>query len=988
MPPSVLFFKQMPRWQKIILSGVMAVALYSLLGFVILPLILKPVLTNKLSEALGRNTEIAKVRLNPYTLSATVEGFHLSHKGDSTRFIAFDRLHVNLESLSLFKKALILRSISLSNPAVDFSRLPDNTFSFSDLLTEQKPDDPPQAKRDKRPFLFSINNIEIDSGTIRYRDIPKDTVHQIGDLRLAIPSISNLPSNIESFVEPVFSAVVNGTPVTFAGGSKLFAESRATDIDLKMEGINIPEYLAYVPNPTTLRLKSALLDLDTRLSYLDRADGSSRLALTGTLTLRELEVTDQEDKTYLRLPATTVVLADSDLLAGDIHLARIDVDSPYFELIQSSEGKLLPLSLLPAGEKNTGSPPSPGEDTSEENNGPPAWALTVDDFRLRNGEVLFRDHSLKESIALGASAVTLEARGLSTLPRTEGSLTFALDLNKHSKINGEGTLSLTPFALKTKVDVASVQLADFQPYVTEYSHVLVADGSLALQGDLVFDQEGQLRFTGASAINRLSTKDDIQGEDLLTWNALRINGIALELTPFKLDVAEIRLDSPTMNLVVREDGSINLASLARSDGPTTSAKEKVLNAEEEAAAAAPELRIDRVVLSKGLARVHDRSISPSYGLTIDQLQGEITGISSEPAALAQFRFDARIDQQAPLIVSGTMNPLAPLPQLDLAIDFKNFNLSPLSPYSGKYVGHKTEKGKLNLDLHYDIRGSQLESDNRVFLDQFTLGERVESPDATSLPVNLAIALLKNRQGEISLDIPVRGDLSDPEFSVGGVVLQVLVNLMTKAATSPFALLGSLIPEGEDLQYIPFEPGETSLGMAALDKLPLVANVLLERPGLKMDLAGQVDLVMDSRALAKKQLLKRIKLEKLKSTRVNTSKPDEDIPLSEEEYAFYLERIYRQALQSLPQDAQKVQTPSSLPEPAETLEQRESFLLDTMKISDEDLRLLAIGRANSTLEHLTGVGQVDSERLFVIEPQISSVDESKMNGQAVVKLLIK
>ena len=987
MPAFLTSLKQLKRWQKVVLGTVLAVLLYTLLGFVLLPLILKPVLENEMTEVLHRQANIAKIRLNPYALTATIEGFSLQDRENTAQFIAFDRLYVNLQSLSLFKKALILRSVSLSKPAIDFSRLSDNTFSFSDLLAGEETSETPEPKKEGKPFLFSINNIEIDNGSIRFEDRPKDTVHQIDDLRLAIPSVSNLPSNIESSVEPVFSAVVNGTPINFAGGSKLFAESRETDIDLKMDGIDIPEYLAYVPNPTALRLKSALLDLDTRLSYLYRNDGSSRLALTGTLTLRETEVTDQSGKTYLRLPAFTVVLADSNLLAGDIRLAQIDVDSPYVEMIRSSDGKLLPLALLPDGSENA--EPSSEEEVVGNENDSPGWALTVDAFSLRNGEVLFSDRTLGSPADIRASAIVIQTQGLSTRPQTQGSLSYALDLNGHSHLKGTGSLALTPVALQTTVDVASVRLADFQPYISEYSRVLMADGSLSLQGDIEFGPEEQLRFTGACTISELRTKDDTQGEDLLGWKALRLKGIALEQTPLQLRINTIELDAPVVNLVVREDGRLNLASLTRDSEEKPEPAEKAIEANEGTEAAPLDLRIDKIVLNKGSAKVQDRSISPSYGSTIDQLQGEITGISSEPNSLAQFRFDARIDQQAPLILSGTMNPLTRTPRLDLALDFKNFNLSPLSPYSGKYVGQKTEKGKLNLDLHYDIKGSQLQSENKVFLDQFTLGERVDSPDATSLPVNLAIALLKNRSGEISLDIPVQGDLDDPEFSVGGVILQVIVNLLTKAATSPFALLGSLIPAGEDLQYIPFEPGAASLGSAALDKLPLVAKVLSERPGLKMDLAGQVDVRSDSEALARKKLLDRLKLEKLKSTRVNESKSSEqDIPLSPEEYAFYLERLYRQTLKESPG---KVPTePSSSPaaDAAEAQKRMEDFLLNATEVSDEDLRLLAIERANSTLEHLTDTGQVDPGRLFVIEPQIASEEENKADGQAAVKLLIK
>ncbi len=977
------------RNKAVVLLG-SAFLFYILFGFLAAPLILKTVLEKKIPQLLNRQVSIGKVRLNPFALSATVEEFRLADSEGTGEFVSFDRLYVNVESLSIFKKALIVRSISLSGPTLDISRLDDQTYSFSDLLAEQGSVEPEQEESGKA--LFSINNIEIAGGTIRYRDIPKNADHLIADLTLAIPAISSLPSNIESEVQPVFSAVINGTPISLDGGSKLFAESRVTELKLKMSGINIPEYLPYIPNPTRLRLKSALLDIDTRLTYRLLADQTSRLSLIGTVTLRALEVTDDAGHSYLRLPSVTAVLADSDLLAKEIRLTEVSFEAPQMEVSRLAGGEILPFDLLARAD----SAPAVEAVQTEETEAPATDPLrmTIDRFHLSNGEVTFRDGGLKKPATVRIAGIDLRAEDLSTISGTTGAIGFSLGVNKSGRLSGNGALVLNPLALKTTVSVESLNLPDFQPYVAEYARIILAGGTFALQGELELrpDEAGVPGpfFAGECSLAGLDTRDSMNGDDLLKWKMLQVSQIVYSGSPDELSIGEIRLEAPYVGVLINEDGTPNFSTLAE----PVPKKDEPAGAAPGAGAESPaerKITIGKVAIHKGKVQFLDRSIKPSYGVSLDQVNGRLAGLSSQPGKLGTVKLDARLDRQAPLIISGEINPLISEPYVDLTVDFKDFNLSPLSPYSGRHLGNKIEKGKLNFDLHYQIRGNLLESSNKVFLDQFTLGEGVESPDATSLPVGLAIALLKNRQGEIFLDIPVRGDLNDPEFSVGGVVIQVLVNLISKAATSPFSLLGSLIPEGNDLQHVVFAPGLAELTAKETEKLALVANVLHERPGLRMDISGHADPRLDSLALSRSRLLQLVKLEKLRETggRKGAVADHQSIVVSDKEYPGYLERIYRKALKAAPEGETPALLPAGADNEAAAVAQMENYLLRGLPIAEEELRLLALTRANAILSNLVDAGKIEAGRLFVIEPQLAaSGSGEESDGMAMTELLIK
>ena len=201
--------------------------------------------------------------------------------------------------------------------------------------------------------------------------------------------------------------------------------------------------------------------------------------------------------------------------------------------------------------------------------------------------------------------------------------------------------------------------------------------------------------------------------------------------------------------------------------------------------------------------------------------------------------------------------------MDLKASFKDMELSSAAPYFDKYIGYTVEKGKLSFDVQYLIEKRKLDSKNTIFVDQLTLGNRVESPDATKLPVKLAIALLKDRSGQIKLDIPVTGSLDDPQFSIWRIVLKVIMNLLTKAATAPFALIGSLFGGGEDLGYVEFDYGSTTSTDANLKKVDDLAKALQDRPSLNLDITGHVDMERDRESLKQYLLQKKVKAQKLK-----------------------------------------------------------------------------------------------------------------------------
>jgi hypothetical protein len=287
----------------------------------------------------------------------------------------------------------------------------------------------------------------------------------------------------------------------------------------------------------------------------------------------------------------------------------------------------------------------------------------------------------------------------------------------------------------------------------------------------------------------------------------------------------------------------------------------------------------------------------------------------------------------------------------------------MTPYSGKYVGYTIEKGKLSFDLKYLIVKKKLDSQNSILLNQFTLGDKVESPNATKLPVKLAISLLKDRAGEIKLDIPVTGSLDDPKFSIWGIILKILINLIAKAATSPFSLLGAVFGGGEELSFVEFDYGITTLTEPNTKKIKTIVKALHERPSLKMDLEGHVDMEKDREGLKQYLFNKKLKAQKLKEMvkKGEPAIPVDDVKIEPAEYGKYLKMAYKE--EKFPKPRNFLGIAKDLPDP-----EMEKLMLTHIEIKEGDLRTLATQRAMKVKDAILKSGQVEPERVFILEPK--------------------
>ena len=1106
------------RWRKYGLRLVIVFVVATLLGFFALPPLVKYILVDQMSKAFDRQVVIQDLRINPYKLFATVEGLEIREKESEEIFAGFDSLHVDLQASSLFRWGAVVREIKLINPRFHIVRVAENRYNFSDLL--DKPAAEPKSEGSAP--AFSLNNIQISGGTVGFDDRLVSEKHAISDIELTLPLLSNMSYATDTFVEPHFSAQINGAPLEIQGKSKPFSDSMESEFALVLNGVELAKYFGYSPVKLPIKIASGALDVNASFVFRQGENAKPHLLFSGTASVKNLKINESSGPSFLSLKQFDIGMASSDLLGNRFVIEKVALTEPEITTRVSSDGLLNWLELLPGEtvaaqpteEQATAKADSPApvlwslgelkvsegllhwQDESSgktltadvgaingtvkniDSQGSPidfevAWKvdgdpwLKVDGMALKGGtldleqrRVRIEDASIKgvrstikrsaegkvewiEPPALRLAeasqkeepspwivsigkytgndiGVVFEDAAVSpkTIQTVEG-LSFDLaDLTTESdqaakvkvafKFNGKGNVAVDgeltpmPLALNLNLDVKAIELLPLQPYFTDRLNIDIKRGQVALKGNAQLRQaspekkEGDAGlsggFTGQATIGNFNAVDKSNSTDFLRWKSFYFGKADVKFGPESVSIGEIALSDFFARVIVNPEGKLNLMQIVRDEktGASTTGKspvpEDVESSEGRATASVAAsdgpvmpVSIGKITLQGGNVRFTDNFIKPNYTANLRQIGGSVTGLSSKSGSQASLQLRGNYDNVAPLNVTARINPLSAKPYLDLQADINGIELTSLSAYSGKYAGYEIDKGKLSVHVSYKIEDDQLEAENKIFLDQLTFGNAVDSPDAVNLPVRLAVSLLKNRRGEIDLNIPLTGSLSDPQFSVGGLVAQAIINLLTKAIASPFTLIGSMFGAGEELSNVEFDHGYATLTPSAVQRLENLSKALIDKPDLNIEIMGTVDPEQDIEGLKHANIdrkVRALKRQEMRQARDAGSTPG-PVEVTVEEYPALLERVYRE--EEFPKPRNMFGMVTSLP-----VEEMEKLILAHSTIDENDLRTLGDRRVKAVRDWLVE-HEVPAERIFLLPTKITGESgESAQDGEKAMK----
>ncbi len=843
------------KWLKRI---VIALALYTIIGFFVVPPIIKSQMLKRLPALTHREAAIQQVKFNPFALSLTIRGFSLKETNGDV-FSSFDEFYGNFQPIaSLFKWSWVFSDISLQKPFAQITYREDGTFNFANLIDTNAPASAPSNAPIELPRV-TIYALSISNGAVAFADLKrKDTFHtQFSPIDL---NLTNL-TTIRDRNSPYSFIARTDAGENFGWSGTITLNPLGSSGIFRIAGLQLPKYATYAHDYARYDVAGGVLDIaaiyhyDSSTNALDLTVSNAAIALTKLL----LKSPDTGE-TNIAIPSFVISGTEASVARRTAHVGLIKSTGGSLLVRREADGSINLLSLLnlptnaPADSATTNTLPSAGT---------PALNARIDEIAFDNYAFEIQDKKLLHPADIQIDQLGFDLKGVSNASNAPVNASLSLRFAGTGTVAVNGAATLMPPSADMQLALSNVDLRPVQPYVEEQARLAITDGAVNLTGHAKYasTESGAplVSFTGDLAVTNFVTVDDVLFKDFARWDALDVDAINLSVQPDSLQIGAVQFIKLITSIVLDSNRQPTFADVLRSLPAATNA------ATTTTPTPAPAAPHGMMPVSVGVVGLQETSVhliddfnEPHVRMDIQQMSGTISNLSSSDQTVATVNITGQVDDRSPFSIIGKMNPLATNHYMDMAVLFTNTELTPLSPYSEVYVGRPLEKGKLSLAVHTLIDNNQLKVDNDIFFDQFTLGAWNDSARATHLPVKLAVNILKDRNGRIQIDIPVSGRVDDPKFSVWPEIRKVVMNLLEKAATSPFSLLGAAFGGGDELSYVTFEPGKYELPAGETNKLGVLAKALFERPALTLDINGSVDTNLDRLPLAHLRLEKQLK----------------------------------------------------------------------------------------------------------------------------------
>ncbi|WP_298451150.1 DUF748 domain-containing protein [uncultured Marinobacter sp.] len=925
----------------LIIVALVLILLYSLAGFLVLPWWLKRALPDQLEQHMSWQTEVGDINSNPFALS--VEALNLSAQdSDNQKVVGFDRLYINLNFFELLRGIVGFEAIELDEPFIRLDLLDDYSVNFArdfqaaSAREKEALDESAEPEEGQSPPSIYFQQLTINGGELLFRDFtqPEMAEFRILPLDLTLSDLATWQRDDRNSDYHLQAAIGDQT-IKWQGNlsiTPLYSSGNlaVSGVDHKTLGHFLTPYLPY-----GLLGGKVTVGSDYELQAGDRLQ---LVTTNGRVLVENLAVAPNKKAEQARLNTASIAIEDIgfDLRARAAQVGKISLVQPDIALERNNQGEIDWIASLAAfSEQNEA-----GNEESASKSGEPAPAETQRPFRwslagidVSDGRVLWQDQQPGSPAELELEPLSLSIGSINSEMEDQVPYELQATLGSGGKLSVKGQLTPEPFALEAAISGSGILLAAFEPYLQESANLAIADGTLGLDGNL--DLDGQQEpltgtFSGTAEVSGLNLQLPDSKEPLVSWKTLRLAPIEYNVHPARLEIGTVTLAQPAINLVRNTDNVHNLARISRDSETDIAAEPAQQEPTDESGLI---FRIGQLVLEQGALDYTDRTLKPAFTTSIDQLNGTVSGLSNVSPQQGKISLKGRVGGSASMELDGTIGTLGAEETNNLTLVMKDLSLPALTPYLGRYLGYSIDSGKLELDLDYEITGSQINASNRVVMDRLGLGQAIASEDAVNAPVKMGLALLRDNNGVIEVNLPISGDMSNPDFRVGQVVMRTFVNLLAKAATSPFSMLGSIAElaglSGEELGQIGFEPGTNRLAPGEAEKLAALGNALLDRPNLLLNVRGGVSPNADGLVLLRDELA-----------------ANQSVELTEQAWE----------------------------------EAREAYLAGERSLAPETLNNLASARAGVLMDILRDTHDVPAKQLFLLEP---SRDATVSEGGKVI-----
>ncbi|MDR5739048.1 MULTISPECIES: DUF748 domain-containing protein [unclassified Caballeronia] len=887
-------------------------------------------------------------------------------------------VHVKIADMQPLRGIYRFDAITLSGPDVHLLRDASGALNVGKLASPSKPEDrKPAEGKDKTPPLdLSVGHLAIDGGKLTFDDrlLKQPVQGALTDVAITLDGFSTLAKTPARYT--LKTAFDKGGALDASGNVTLAAKT--ADATLTLDALALPPLQPYIANAVAARVASGTLGAKLPLSVdWSKPDAAVQVG-AGELKLDSLTL----------LPAHAAGAAPIKLASANAKIGKVDVAARTASLDSVQlRGLSLDATRRKDGSINLAALAGPHEAAPEQTAtrkiqkaqaAGPAWRYQIGEISLAEASANFTDETPARPVKLHLAPVSVSVKQFSD------DLTKPLAVDGKLTLNGKGALGVTgnvtvsPLKLALHVKGDQVDASAFEPYFGDRLNVAVTSAYLNANGDVAMSGSGKTlaaSYKGDVSLTDVRMLDKSTSDRFAGWKLLGLTSVKATYGERGTDVeaARIMFASFYGRVLLDAQGKLNLKNVVVSDSGQAQSVTQPSASAPVAASAPPDtaksgppvnMRFGQLVLQNGRVTYTDDFIKPNYTANLVAINGTIGAFGTHSTTPAPVDVTAKLAANGPVSIKGQVNPLIEKPALDLTASAHDVELTNLTPYSAKYAGYPITKGKLNVDLHYMLADDKLTANNHLFIDQLTFGDHIDNPSATKLPVRLAVSLLKNSRGEIDVNIPISGSLSNPEFSIGGLVWQAIVNLVQKAVTAPFSLLAHAIGgSGEELNYVEFDAGSATLGDAAQKKLDTIAKALADKPSIRLDVTGRVDPKVDEPGLRSAWVDAQVKRAKVRELSDRGESVDwSAVKVSGDDYDKYLAKVYKAADFKKPRNM--IGLTKSLPDA-----DMKAALMQNAPVDETALRDLAQRRAQAVKEYFDG--KIDSSRIYVVAPKLNA-----------------
>ena len=989
-----------------------AVFLYTVIGFFVVPAVVKAQMLKRLPALTKRQVGIERVKFNPYVLSLTIDGFSLKET-DGSVFSSFGELYVNFQLSSIFKRAWVFDEISLRDPFGQIIYLKDGAFNFANLIDTNTP--PAPASPPSPPPAVMIYHLLITNGAVAFQDLTRKSPFEIRYQPININLTDFTTRRDQS--SPYEIVATGDSGESFGWMGNITVNPLRSSGTFRLTGLKLAKYQPYSQDYALFKIEDGQLDVSSDYKYDSTTNALDLEVSNAAVTLSNFKLRSPDPaEEVVSIPSLSITQISASVARRAAEVGQIKSSGGSVLVRQNKDGGINLLANLVPQPKATVAVSNPPAGTP--------WTARIGEISFDNYTINAEDQVPAKPAQFKIDQLAFNLKNVSNVSNASVAVALSLRLQDTGTIGLNGATTLMPPSADVLIGVTNLDLRMVQSYLDEQLKMAITRGALNVNGHAHYAAGGAgvTDFAGDVSVRNFGVADEVRFEDLATWDSLDVTGIKAGLQPFQLQIDRINVIRPSTSAILGPDHRFNFLTIlppkkagpAESNAPSAAATPPAGNA-------LPLLAFGEFSFDKASLHFADRSIEPNCTFDIQESSGSIKNVSSLLQTPSDFEVKGKVDEFSPFRIAGKLNPMPDKLFADVTVDFTNTGLTAFSPYTEVYVGRPLQKGKLSLDLHYAIDHRALNASNDVFIDQLTLGAKNGSTNATSLPIKLAIALFKDRNGRIKLDVPVHGTLDDPKFKVMPIVWGVIRNLLVKAATSPFSLLGAMFGGGEELSYVTFDPGQTNLPAAETNKLNTLTKALFERPSLSLEINGMADPVKDSDVMARAKFDLQIKTLAVAEMTAAGKPPiaAEDAKLEPAEYERLLAVAYSNAFGAYqpagtnqatnaiaPPAAQKAAStppentgvaavspfrhagakmvrwprgtaaaagaatppPAGIPIAQSDLDAMKERLLQKIEISSDDFRQLQQDRAKEVEKYLLQSGKVTADRLFITAPK--------------------